>query len=295
MIPQFPKFKKIALRDKTELEAIIHQFDPYSDFNFVSLYSWNTDKNTALSLLNDNLVIRLKNYTGTEMTYSLLGGNKIEESLMTLIKWLPAESSIRLLPHTVIEALTEDLKQQFGILEDRDNHDYIYELERITQLQGNDFKKKRNMVKTFKTKYPQARFVTFQLHNPEYKKQILKLVTTWKENKDGSLNDDELIGLTNVFSLHKHVYGTGILHQNTLIGFSVVEHLHNNHAMIHYEKTDHDFAGVTEHLMVETAKHLQNQGIRYLNFEQDLGVDNLRKNKTLWRPTKFLKKYSVRL
>lgn len=294
MIPNYPRFKKITVRDKRIIDRFVSRYDPYSDFNFVSLYSWNTDKNTALSRLNGNLVIRLKDYTGDGVTYSILGETKLQESIQTLLKSLPRNGTLKLIPHIVADRINRsEIPSDIALDEDRDNHDYVYELDTIANLQGNDFKKKRNMIKTFRTKYPEAVFEILDLGNKQHRKQIMDLVHEWVAAKDTSLNEDEVLGLQNVFALHKHIYATGLRHQDRLIGFSIVEHLHNNFAMIHYEKTNHDYPGVTEHLMVETARHLRGNGITHLNFEQDLGVLNLRTNKSLWRPAKFLKKYRV--
>ncbi len=293
MIPAFPKFKKITRADKQIVDRFVSRFDPYSDFNFVSLYSWNTDRNTALSFLNGNLVIRLKDYTGTGVTYSMLGDHRIQESLRSLITSLPENGALKLIPHTTIAQLGDDVRTELSITEDRDNHDYVYELDAIVHLSGAGFKKKRNMIKTFRSRYPDVVFTQLDLSTARHRTQIMTLVKNWVASKKEGLNEDEIIGLKNVFTLHPHVYGTGLLHNGTLIGFSVVEHLHNNFAMIHYEKTDHTYSGVTEHLMVETARHLRSKGIIHLNFEQDLGVQNLRTNKTLWRPARFLKKYRL--
>ncbi len=292
MIPNYPRFKKITIRDKAVIDRFVSRYDPYSDFNFVSLYSWNTDKNTALSRLNGNLVIRLKDYTGDGVTYSILGETKLQESIQTLLTSLPRNGELKLIPHIVADRINRnDTPSDIILNEDRDNHDYVYELDAIVNLQGNDFKKKRNMIKTFRTKYPETVFEILDLGNKQHRKQIMDLVHEWVAAKDTSLNEDEVLGLQNVFALHKHIYGTGLFYQDRLIGFSIVEHLHNNFAMIHYEKTNHDYPGVTEHLMVETARHLRGNGITHLNFEQDLGVQNLRTNKLLWRPNRFLKKY----
>ena len=41
MLPEFPQFKKLELSDKEEVEKFTSKFPPYSDFNFVSMWSWD--------------------------------------------------------------------------------------------------------------------------------------------------------------------------------------------------------------------------------------------------------------
>ena len=45
--------------------------------------------------------------------------------------------------------------------------------------------------------------------------------------------------------------------------------------------------------MQESAKYLLERGVQMLNFEQDLGIPNLRQAKLGFRPHSFLKKYRV--
>lgn len=41
MLPEFPQFKNLELSDEEEIERHTHKFLPYSDFNFVSMWSWD--------------------------------------------------------------------------------------------------------------------------------------------------------------------------------------------------------------------------------------------------------------
>lgn len=72
MIPEFPNFKKIELSDQKEIESFTSKFPPYSDFNFTSLWSWDTHTNMQISILNKNLVIRFNDYLSDSFFYSLL-------------------------------------------------------------------------------------------------------------------------------------------------------------------------------------------------------------------------------
>src|SRR4051812_119537 len=78
---KFPKFIKLDLRHKDSLREIAKNFPPYSDFNFVSLFTWDRDNSVAVSELNGNLVVRFSDYTDGEIFYSLLGKEKLEKTL----------------------------------------------------------------------------------------------------------------------------------------------------------------------------------------------------------------------
>jgi hypothetical protein len=63
--PIFPRFKMLELKDQGAVEAFTCRFEPYSDLNFTSLWSWDVAEEVEWSVLNGNLIVRLPNY-GTE-------------------------------------------------------------------------------------------------------------------------------------------------------------------------------------------------------------------------------------
>lgn len=62
MISEFPQFKKLELADKKDIEKFTSKFPPYSDFNFVSMWSWDIRGEMRVSQLNGNLVVRFTDY-----------------------------------------------------------------------------------------------------------------------------------------------------------------------------------------------------------------------------------------
>ena len=75
-----------------EIEKITSDFPPYSDFNFVSLWCWNLTNKTQLSLLNDNLVIRMEDYTTADIFYMFIGQSKIKNTIEILFKHLESNN-----------------------------------------------------------------------------------------------------------------------------------------------------------------------------------------------------------
>ena len=51
------EFIDVTSELKAEIESFTHRFDTYSDFNFFSLYSWDTVSNRKISKLDNNLVV----------------------------------------------------------------------------------------------------------------------------------------------------------------------------------------------------------------------------------------------
>src|SRR3989344_4097549 len=87
MIPEFPKFKKLELSDKDDVEKFTSKFPPYSDFNFYSMWGWDIHNNIKLSRLNDNLVVLFKDYISDDSFLSFIGSKKVIETTHQLISF----------------------------------------------------------------------------------------------------------------------------------------------------------------------------------------------------------------
>lgn len=299
---QFPNFTKLDISHKNFVESIVKKHLPYSDFNFISLYCWNTDKKTKISILNNNLILQMKDYSSDNTIYSFIGDHKIIETAKELL--LHAEKNnikeLKLIPESMI--LNNNFDSAGLIVEeDRDQFDYIYKTEEIIKLEGSKFKKKRNMLKRFiKENSKKMSVKKIDLKDKEIQLAVKKMIKNWQENKIKSgkkIEKDELIALDNAIQLagKLDLIGVGVYIGNEMIGFTIGELIHKDHSMIHFEKTNQVYPGVTEFVMSETAKIHSGKGSTWLNYQQDVGEENLRVAKSFWRPSHFLKKYRIRL
>ena len=153
MIPEFPNFKKLELSDKEAVEKFTQKYPPYSDFNFVSIWSWNVDGEMKISQLNGNLVVRFIDYITNEPFYSFLGDNTTNETAETLLELSRREGitlQLKLMPEDSIKGLND---QKFKIVESRDNFDYVYSLSSLYECNGKAYEKQRLLVNRFCKKY----------------------------------------------------------------------------------------------------------------------------------------------
>lgn len=297
MIPQFPEFKKLELSDRKEINKFTLEFPPYSDFNFISMWSWDIHNKMRISELNNNLVIYFTDYLTGEPFYSFIGNNKINETVETLIQLSQQEglgSALKLIPeHSTINLD----KEKFKIIEDRNNFDYIYHIEHLSTLKGTKYETHRNLIHQFSKKYPnwKVKIINFQEEN--HRDDILSLYQKWLKNKgEGLSNKNELLALKRLLSIEdflKHGLNCFAIYvADEMIGFIINEHI-NDHNIIHFEKAHIDYRGAYSFLMQQNSKILQSFNLKYLNFEQDLGVESLKFTKNKLRPSHFLKKYKI--
>lgn len=293
MIEQFPKFSTLIAAHKQEIENVIARFEPYSDFNFTSLYCWNLDGSTKVALLNNNLVIQLKDYLSERSVYSMLGDSQIEESIRILLQRV---ESLNLVPHVVTQLIKS---HDFVITEDKDNNDYIYRLDDLWDLNGAQYKSKRKHLRAlFKTYGDRLRVIPVPIHAKKVQEDIINIHEEWiktKNQKKHSSHEDRALSRLFEYPFHTNLLCHEIFLDDHAVGFSINEILNSGYAICHFQKVLFDIPNLDIFLTTEVAKDLTNYGCVYTNWEQDLGIPGLRTAKENYHPVKYLKKHGVTL
>lgn len=297
MIATYPNFSKLDLSHREQIQRHTARFAPYSDFNFTSLFCWNTDGTTEVAMLNDNLVIRMPDYLDGHLVYSLLGDNQIDESVELLLE---TAGKLELVPEVVVQALQQTTR--YKITEDEDNHDYVYELDHLAAMLGGKFKKKRNKINIFISEHQHyelsVKFIDrLDGEHRELLRQLDRHWATLSTRDEGDILAertaiDTLLDNSDDFNLIiTEVWVNGVMK-----AFSINEKLSDEYGICHFEKAlkaHHEH--LNTFLVPEVAKHLKDAGCRLVNWEQDLGLEGLRRSKSSYHPAFMLKKYTVAL
>jgi uncharacterized protein len=304
MIPEFPHFAYLDATHQANLSAIAGTNHPFSDYNFISLWSWDHQNKLKVSTLNDNLVIRFQDYLDPSVHfYSFFGTNMVEKTATVLLchSKLEGVHELRLVPQFVIEHITDS--SRFVVTEDRDNFDYIVGIDTMVELKNGENEKKRWSLNQFLKNHADKLLVReLDIKDADTTKQMLSLATKWsvQTSTEESYENGEGQAIKKILENH-HQISTEKLHlvglylDDELKAFSMTEVLENGFAIGHYKKTDRTYRGLGVALDHYTAKSLRDKGVSYLNHEQDLGIEGLRKAKLASHPLYFLKKYIIAL
>jgi len=299
MITVFPNFKKLELNDRTEIETFLKAHPPYSDFNFVSLWSYNIKNDISLSRLYGNLVVKFRDYLTTEQFYSFLGNSNVLTTVKTLLHHAKDNNIapvLKLIPEITINT-DQKLKDHFAVTEDRENHDYILSLESMSALGGEKYHNIRNAVNNFAKNHKHAEFKMLDFKDEQTKREILTLCNTWKNQKNASDDDveHEFTAIQRLLndSHHLDIFSLGVYEDNTMIGFFIAEIMHDGFAIGHFMKADIAFKGIFESMYKRISQELLKRGCTHFNIEQDLGIDGIRKSKEQLNPSSYLKKYKI--
>jgi hypothetical protein len=303
MIPEFPNFKNIELSDRQEVEKITSKYPPYSDFNFSSMWSWDTEEKMKLSLLNNNLVVKFTDYITSEIFYSFLGNNNSSDTAEKILNLAQTENLkplLKLVPEDSIKNI--DLKR-FKIEESRDHFDYILDNKRLIDYNVSELRGHASFKRRFLEMHSNSLdSKILNLADEEQHKNLLSLNEIWVKNKILEKKDVfpelEHKAIKRMLILSKNETNFNLIalfHQNKMIAFAVDELLKNDFSIRHFMKADNSFKGIYSYLLSESSRVLIEAGKKYTNIEQDLGLKNLRQAKKSFDPVNFLKKYTVAL
>lgn len=298
MNPAYPRFRRLTIASKRAIEHVTKHYPPYSDYYFFSLWSFNTKNQVSFSFLYGNLIIKFQEYSGAGYFYSFLGNSHVDDTISVLLqeakkKHLP--QVLKLVPESNFTGTSSFMNNPlYRIEEDADNFDYIFSVEKLTQLNGKKLHQKKKQVKKFMRSYSYTT-TYYSLRNVSIHKELLSVLKEWyTQAREASKNDVEYAAIRRALRGSRHFYlkAMCVCIDGKLRGFTIFEQVSAEYAICSFQKADRSYDGIFEFLNQSVAAYLRARGVRYMNMEQDLGIAGLRQAKRKYDPT-YLKKYII--
>jgi len=176
----------------------------------------------------------------------------------------------------------------------RNLDDYLYESNKLIKLSGRKLQSKRNHISQFERKYT---YTIRSLDSKELRDECLKMAqTTWLDTKDCATSEinDELIAIKRAFDNWEELGLVGMLVcvDNHLTAFTVGQIIDENMAIVHFEKGDTSYMGIYSVInQLFCSQYLSD--VKYVNRQEDAGVEGLRKAKLSYKPDLMVEKYRV--
>ena len=273
------------------------------EYCFNTLYMWQHLYKTGY-YIGDGFAVIVAEYEGN--TFSILPLAKKEDMprvIKFVIDYFEKEQKkiyFRGITKEVVDYLKENYPDKFDYTEERDLFDYVYDGDSMRELKGRKNVKKRNHINYFLKEY-EGRFEYRLLDENDFD-ACLKLVEEWTSNKEenGQVDEEmeeELIGIKKLFNsfpvIKDKLKIAGIFIDGKLEAFTMGEYLNPNMALIHIEKANPSIRGLYPYI---NQQFLVNEfiDVEFVNIEEDLGIEGLRKAKLSYHPVKFVEKYTVR-
>ncbi|MCG8572308.1 MAG: phosphatidylglycerol lysyltransferase domain-containing protein [Spirochaetes bacterium] len=289
------EFFRLTIQDKQLYDQYLAQKgeNDISEYTFTNLFMWQNVRVMKHAEVNNRLVL-----LGTQKVAKFflppLGVKDYNEEYQELLKYgidQKITKSIRRVPESIVNKLD---KQIFQIEEDPDNYDYVYLTDDLAHLKGRRYSNKRGFVKKFQAEYTYE----FRPYQASDKNACVRLAEHWFEKKkEDKQRCDECKAICEFLTHHHYfdVQGYVLIVNDKLIGFTFGEALNDDTFVMHFEKADTDYAGIYQWLNKNFAHEIILGNYRFINREQDLGIEGIRKAKQSYLPTKMIKKYNVYL
>ena len=299
-MPLLP-FRPIALSDSRAVQQQVYTTECRNcDLNFMNLMSWRFLFGTEIAFYKDWLLFRFR--ADGKLAYLFPVGNgdwsPILNDMMEDASLQGEEFCMMGVCDRSFQALQEQMPGRFDSHVDPSFTDYIYYRESLAQLTGKKLQPKRNHINKFIKSYPNFEYVAL---TPEVFQECLGLVERWHQQKGeeiiGRLTpSEELNALQFAFEHWEELSGQGgaLKVDGQLIAFTYGAPINYDTFDICVEKADVAYDGAFSMINREFARSLPSQYL-YVNREEDLGIEGLRKAKTSYQPAFLLHKHTVTL
>lgn len=269
-----------------------------SDASFANIYLLRNKYSTKISRYKD-FIIRKYSGKGARCGYTFpLGKGDVAKALAEIEKDAK-ECGERLQFAFVTEEQKEVLENampaRFCYSSDAGDSDYIYLRSELASLSGKAFHKKKNHFSKFVRTYPDYKYYEIGACNI-YDAQ--KVADAWYYEH---LHDEDASQLAEYKAIKEALENFeelgligGIIYVNdSPCAMTIASKINENTVDVHFEKAVGEYALNGGYAAINKLFSEKLDGVTWLNREEDIGIEGLRKAKLSYRPKIMLKKYSA--
>ena len=290
-LKEYPLFEKLEIEAKAAFDAGFRDSPPdISEFTFTNLYAWREAYHFDVSLIDGCVLVRsLK--SGKSRFLPPIGKCGV---LAVVDRVLMGSKGIFMrVPETIASFFRDD--SRFSVVSDRDNADYVFNTGDLITLRGKKYDGKRNLIKKFLSNYSYE-YIKLDGSNAA---SCLTFEEKWCVVKDC----DHVEGLDHERQALKNMVdnfsgfsllGGAIIVDGVIQAIALAEKLNSDTCVMHILKANPSLAGLYQ-VMLRDFLAKECGGYRYVNLEQDLGIEGLRKSKLSYQPTRMIDKFTVSL
>lgn len=189
---------------------------------------------------------------------------------------------------------------KFHFHTDRDNYDYVYNIEDLALLKGKRYQSKRNFANRFWANHPDCRVLPLDEHTLSAAQQLLEAwyLSRVSPETSGDFHLEQVAirrGFDKMAELG--LEGIVLMENGKALAMTMGSFLCDTTFDIHFEKAADGVDGAYAAINQSFAKYLMDKypQLSWLNREDDLGIEGLRKAKLSYHPDHLVEKYWARL
>ena len=283
------KFQPLSIHDRGVIQSITLAAGRRNcNFTFANLIGWQFWFGTERCILPHTVILRVRLFG--DLCYMICSK---EPPDMQLLKLLCLDASqfgdsitLLALEDSHAEYLKRILPVQADINPRRNNYDYIYLRRDLEQLAGKHLKAKRNHVNKFLQLYPQYEYRPL---SPQYFNDCRQLAQLWRDETDNtdhqsSVNAEQQV-MENIYAHWDELdmIGGSIWIDGKMVAFTYGAPVTFDTFDVCVEKADRNVDGAFNIINQQFASRLPEQYV-FINREEDMGLEGLRKAKLSYHP-----------
>lgn len=291
-------FHMPTIADKEWISAKIEETgSPSCEYTFGNIFAYSAKMDLKVAEYAGCLVTRC--IYGDKLMYCYpIGNGDRKAAIEAVIRDSEAFGS-----DFVIFGMTKDFADEledyfpdrFRIVFDRDGSDYIYSCSDLINLIGKKYQPKRNHISFFKKNYNWS----YERITEDSIADCIAMNEKWieeslNERKDELYEELEIIKL--VFENYDALDFVGglIRIDDEVIAYTMGERMNNDTFCVHFEKAFSQYRGAYPMINREFCEN-ELSSYKYIDREDDLGIDNLRKAKLSYYPAIIREEYEAML
>ena len=289
------EFKQPELSDKPWVDSCLaHANSMNCEYSFGNLFCWKDSYSVQITHYKDFFICRWG--TAQNIAYSVpLGEGDFTDAVNQIINdalKLGAKPVIYGVTEGYLLMLQEAFLGKFKYKYDDGLNDYIYSVSKMNSLSGKKYHGKRNHITNFKKNYPDW---SFEVINENNIPDCLDMHMKWLEENNSTQDEDfleELAAVKIAFNnFEKLGFVGGLIRDGErVVAYCMGEAQMNKKCFVtHFEKAFSSVQGAYPIINQEFTKNCLGD-FEYVNREEDLGLEGLRKAKQSYYPEIILEK-----
>ncbi|NLL05653.1 MAG: DUF2156 domain-containing protein [Clostridiaceae bacterium] len=294
------QLREVNIDDKHLFDKYITDHIPHiSELNFTNIFMWRHSYKFRFGEIDGMLCLIAVPENNLPFAFEPIGRYTKETFTKAIdeIKKYFSDKGWKLIFKRVEEDKLDYFKDYFkddiDISEDRNSSDYLYNSEDLIGLRGKKFHGKKNHLNSFKKNY-EFEYVKI---TEDLISECIRINEEWCARREceehKGLYCERLANLEALSNFKKLAYeGVLIKVNGKYEAFTIGELLNADTAVIHIEKANDDIRGIYNAINQQFCENRW-KDVPYINREQDLGIEGLRKAKLSYNPVKLIDKYTI--
>lgn len=288
------KFRRPALEDRDLIDTYFRTYPSRScDRTFANVLLWAKHYNVGFCFTGKVILFK-DNSDGYGFAWPVGKDEDVKEIIPEIEKYCESigkQFKLYGITEEKFALLDSWYPGRYQIVYDRDSADYVYESEKLCTLAGKKLHGKRNHINKFKATFENW---SYEPVNEENLEECFQMALKWR-NQNGCAEDEEknseICVTLNALRLFRELHLTGgILRVNgEIVAFTLGEPVNEDTFVVHIEKAFSDVPGAYTMINQQFVEH-ECMGYRYVNREDDVGQEGLRKAKLSYKPAFLLEK-----